>query len=102
MQIYADVTGCTMLVAGSSQACALGAAIAPPSSPAPTRDFPAAQRAMTAQARRATGPIPKRRTYNRLYASTAAPRRLRRRPQGARFLRRHEGTPRHQVGDRGI
>ena len=24
MQIYADVTGCTMLVAGSSQACALG------------------------------------------------------------------------------
>src|SRR5208337_1349780 len=28
MQIYADVTGCTMLVAGSSQACALGSAIA--------------------------------------------------------------------------
>jgi hypothetical protein len=27
MQIYADVTGCTMLVAGSSQACALGSAI---------------------------------------------------------------------------
>ncbi len=27
MQIYADVTGCTMLVAGSGQACALGAAI---------------------------------------------------------------------------
>ena len=28
MQIYADVTGCTMQVAGSSQACALGSAIA--------------------------------------------------------------------------
>jgi L-ribulokinase len=27
MQLYADVTGCTMLVAGSSQACALGSAI---------------------------------------------------------------------------
>jgi L-ribulokinase len=27
MQIYADVTGCTMYVAGSSQACALGSAI---------------------------------------------------------------------------
>ncbi len=27
MQIYADVTGCTMHVAGSSQACALGSAI---------------------------------------------------------------------------
>jgi L-ribulokinase len=27
MQIYADVTGCTMLVAGSSQACALGSAV---------------------------------------------------------------------------
>ncbi|MEZ5274799.1 MAG: ribulokinase [Opitutaceae bacterium] len=28
MQIYADVTGCTMQVAGSSQACALGSAVA--------------------------------------------------------------------------
>ncbi len=27
MQIYADVTGCTMLISGSSQTCALGAAI---------------------------------------------------------------------------
>lgn len=27
MQIYADVTGCTMQVAGSSQACALGSAV---------------------------------------------------------------------------
>ena len=28
MQIYADVTGCIMQVAGSSQTCALGSAIA--------------------------------------------------------------------------
>ena len=28
MQIYADVTGCTMLLANSSQTCALGSAIA--------------------------------------------------------------------------
>ena len=28
MQIYADVTGCTMQVAGSEQACALGSAVA--------------------------------------------------------------------------
>jgi ribulose kinase len=27
MQIYADVTGCTMYIASSSQACALGSAI---------------------------------------------------------------------------
>jgi L-ribulokinase len=43
MQIYADVTGCTMLVSGSSQACALGAAISAPCSPGPP-DFPTAQR----------------------------------------------------------
>jgi L-ribulokinase len=47
MQIYADVTGCTMRVAGSSQACALGAAIARPSWRGAHRDFPAAQKAMT-------------------------------------------------------
>jgi len=29
MQIYADVTGCTMLVAGSSQACALAPHLPP-------------------------------------------------------------------------
>ena len=28
MQIYADVTGCTMKISGSSQTCALGSAIA--------------------------------------------------------------------------
>ena len=36
MQIYADVTGCSMLVAGSSQACALGAAVASSRLPRPS------------------------------------------------------------------
>jgi L-ribulokinase len=51
MQIYADVTGCTMQVAGSAQACALGAAVAAAVLAGPENgghaDFPAAQRAMT-------------------------------------------------------
>ncbi|SDU30804.1 L-ribulokinase [Verrucomicrobium sp. GAS474] len=51
MQIYADVTGCAMQVAGSGQACALGAAVAAAVLAGPAKgghaDFPAAQRAMT-------------------------------------------------------
>jgi L-ribulokinase len=51
MQIYADVTGCTMLVAGSSQACALGSAVSAAVLAGPAKgghsDFPAAQAAMT-------------------------------------------------------
>ena len=47
MQIYADVIGCTMHVAGSSQACALGAAVSASVLAGVHRDFPAAQRAMT-------------------------------------------------------
>ena len=47
MQIYADVTGCTMLVAGSSQACALGAAVAAAVLAGAHRDFPTAQAKMT-------------------------------------------------------
>ncbi len=47
MQIYADVTGCTMLVAGSSQACALGSAVSARVPAGPRPDFPPAQRAMT-------------------------------------------------------
>ena len=42
MQIYADVTGCTMQVAGSGQACALGAAISAAVRAGAHRDFPAA------------------------------------------------------------
>jgi len=51
MQIYADVTGCTMLVAGSSQACALGSAVSAAVLAGPKRggygDFKTAQKAMT-------------------------------------------------------
>jgi len=51
MQIYADVTGCAMHVAGSSQACALGSAVSA-AVLAGTKnggyaDFPSAQAAMT-------------------------------------------------------
>jgi L-ribulokinase len=51
MQIYADVTGCTMQVAGSSQACALGSAVSAAVLAGPARgghpDFTTAQHAMT-------------------------------------------------------
>ncbi|MDQ5980265.1 MAG: L-ribulokinase, partial [Verrucomicrobiota bacterium] len=43
MQIYADVTGCTMLVAGSSQACALGSAVSAAVLAGAHPDFPTAQ-----------------------------------------------------------
>jgi L-ribulokinase len=69
MQIYADVTGCTMHVAGSSQACALGAAVSAAVLAGAHRDFPTAQRAMTRLKRRSYKPDPSRRkVYNRLYA----------------------------------
>ena len=51
MQIYADVIGCTMQVAGSSQACALGSAISAAvlagKAKGGHRTFKAAQKAMT-------------------------------------------------------
>lgn len=51
MQIYADITGCTMQVAGSAQACALGSAVAASVVAGPERgghrDFHSAQAAMT-------------------------------------------------------
>jgi L-ribulokinase len=69
MQVYADVTGCTMHVAGSSQACALGAAVSAAVLAGAHRDFPAAQRAMTRLKKRSYTPDPARRkVYNRLYA----------------------------------
>jgi L-ribulokinase len=68
MQVYADVTGCTMLVAGSSQACALGAAIAAAVLAGAHRDFPTAQRAMTRLKKIRYRPHSRsRRIYNRLY-----------------------------------
>ncbi len=47
MQIYADITGCTMKVAGSSQACALGSAISAAVLAGAYPDFQAAQKAMS-------------------------------------------------------
>jgi len=51
MQIYADVTGCTMQVAGSSQACALGSAISAAVLAGPAKgghkDFTVAKKAMS-------------------------------------------------------
>jgi L-ribulokinase len=68
MQIYADVTGCTLCVAGSRQACALGAATAAAVCAGAHRDFPSAQRAMTRIGKARFRPDPRRRrVYNRLY-----------------------------------
>jgi ribulose kinase len=47
MQIYADITGCEMLVADSPQACALSAAISGAVCAEVYADFPSAQQAMT-------------------------------------------------------
>ena len=68
MQIYADVTGRTMQVAGSSQACALGSAVSAAVLAGEYRDFPSAQNAMTSvkavhyKARPAA-----RKTYDQIY-----------------------------------
>ncbi|HUR59793.1 MAG TPA: ribulokinase [Opitutaceae bacterium] len=69
MQIYADITGCTMQLSGSSQACALGSAIGAAVIAGAHRDFPAAQRAMTSVQKKSYRPIAAHRaTYDRLYA----------------------------------
>jgi L-ribulokinase len=69
MQIYADVTGCTMQVAASSQACALGAAVSAAVLAGVHRDFPAAQKAMTAVKPRQYKPITaNRKIYDKLHA----------------------------------
>ena len=69
MQIYADVTGRTMLVAGSSQACALGSAVSAAVLAGVFKDFPAAQKAMTSLKNIEYKPRPAaRKTYNRLFA----------------------------------
>ncbi len=64
MQIYADVTGCAMQVAGSSQACALGSAVAAAVLAGPAHgghaDFKTAQKAMTAAARDRVCPDPRK------------------------------------------
>jgi L-ribulokinase len=69
MQIYADITGCTMLVAGSSQACALGSAVSAAVLAGEHPDFPTAQKRMTSLKQVTYRPRPAaRKTYDRLYA----------------------------------
>ena len=68
MQIYADVTGCTMQVSGSSQACALGSALSAAVLAGAHEDFPAAQKAMTRVKPKSYRPIPAhQKTYDALY-----------------------------------
>ncbi|MSU50743.1 MAG: ribulokinase [Opitutus sp.] len=57
MQIYADITGCTMQVSGSSQACALGSAIGAAVLAKAHPDFPTAQAAMTSVKPKSYRPI---------------------------------------------
>ena len=69
MQIYADVTGCVMQVAGSSQACALGSAVSAAVLAGAHKDFPSAQKAMTSLKKISYKPMPAaRKIYDRLYA----------------------------------
>ena len=69
MQIYADVTGCIMHVAGSSQTCALGSAIAASVLAGAHPDFASAQAAMTSLKPTQYRPTPENRpVYDRLYA----------------------------------
>jgi L-ribulokinase len=68
MQVYADITGCTIRVAGSSQACALGAAVSAAVLAGAHADFPTAQAAMTSVKDGAYEPDADRQAvYDRLY-----------------------------------
>lgn len=69
MQIYANVTGRTIRVAGSSQACALGSAVAAAVLAGEHRSFSAAQKAMTTLQSTTYKPNARaRKTYDRLFA----------------------------------
>lgn len=68
MQIYADITGCTIQVAGSSQACALGSAISAAVLAGAHGSFQAAQKAMVKIKPKAYTPNPvAKKTYDRLF-----------------------------------
>ncbi len=68
MQIYADVTGCEMRLSRSSQACALGAAIAASVIAGAHPDFKSAQAAMTGLKQITYRPIPENQAiYQQLY-----------------------------------
>ena len=69
MQIYADVTGCAMHVAGSTQTCALGSAIAAAVLAGAHPDFAAAEAAMTSLKPTHYEPrAENRKVYDQLYA----------------------------------
>jgi len=69
MQIYADVTGRVMQVAGSTQTCALGSAIAASVLVGAHPDFKSAEAAMTSLKPEAYHPIAENRAvYDQLYA----------------------------------
>ncbi len=69
MQIYADVTGCVMQVAGSSQTCALGSAIAAAVLAGGHPDFKSAEAAMTKLKPDSYQPVAENRAvYDQLYA----------------------------------
>ncbi|MEI6323252.1 MAG: ribulokinase [bacterium] len=69
MQIYADVTGCTMHVAGSSQACALGSAISAAVLAGAHQNFQVAQKAMVTLSPKSYRPhAVAQKSYNKLYA----------------------------------
>ena len=68
MQIYADVTGCEMRVASSSQTCALGSAIAAAVLARAHPDFASAEAAMTSLKAESFKPIAEHRAiYDELY-----------------------------------
>ena len=68
MQIYADITGCAMLVAGSSQACALGSAVSAAVLAGAHKDFATAQKAMSSIKSKQYKPdVASQKTYNQLY-----------------------------------
>ncbi|MFT3783211.1 MAG: ribulokinase [Nibricoccus sp.] len=68
MQIYADVTGCTMLVTTSNQACALGSAVSAAVLAGAHKDFPTAQAKMTKLEKKQYKPNPtNQKVYNKLY-----------------------------------
>jgi L-ribulokinase len=69
MQIYADVTGCVMQLAGSSQTCALGSAIAASVLAGAHPDFNSAETAMTSLKPESYRPVAENRAvYDQLYA----------------------------------
>ena len=68
MQVYADVIGCTIQVAESSQTCALGSAISAAVLAGAHRSFADAQQAMTSIKPRRYYPIPaNQQVYDKLY-----------------------------------